>query len=248
MEHQYKFSVIVPHYDKSITDATFCEGIQCLLDQTYKNFETLIYHDGPLSRPLPDIYKKLPNHRVFVTQRRENNWGHGNRDRGIKQAEGEYIVHLNPDNLLYNNALEEIVKTSEKPFSEYPCLLVDKKTKRSAGHLNKQADKKILEKYLLIGTNNIIIIPIHMQGHFRYGLYNFGSSRNMKFKNHKQIFTGDPAIKNNIDCMQLVMKRELWLSYGGWYDKSKESDGNMYMKFVHENGARYCDKVLGEHR
>jgi len=247
MQHKYKFTVIVPHYDKSISDEIFTEGIQCLINQSFKNFETLIYHDGPLSRPLPDIYKKLENKKVFVTKYRENNWGHGNRDRGIRQAEGEYIVHFNPDNLLYDNALEEITKTANKPYSEYPALVVNPKTKTTHGYYS--SDKKFESKNkILFGTNNIIIFPIYMVGHLRYGLNSLAGGRNLKLKNHKHIFTADPVVKYNVDCMQLVMKKSLWIKYGGWYDKSRDSDGNMYFKFAHENGVRYCDKILGEHR
>lgn len=248
MDYKYKFSVIVPYYDKSISDNLFCEGIQCLINQTFTNFETLIFHDGPTSRPIPDIYKKLPNCRLFVTKHRENNWGHGNRDRGIREAKGEYIVHFNPDNILYDNALQEINKTSLKKFSEYPCLLVSKDKKFSYGFYNGNIMKKIPKDAILFGTNDIIIFPIYMVGHLRFGIPSAAGGRHKELKNHRHIFNADPAIKYNIDCMQLVMKTKLWLSYGGWYDKTTESDGNMYPKFVQENGARYCDKILGEHR
>lgn len=247
MEHKYKFSVIIPHYDKSISDDIFCEGIQCLLNQKFTDFEVLIYHDGPLSRPLPQIYKKLPNHRVFVTEHRENNWGHGNRDRGIKQAKGEYIIHFNPDNILYDNALYEINKVINLPYSEYPCLLYNKKTRRTYGFYNG-SNKNLPKDVSFFATNNIIVFPIYMVGYVRFGLPSIAGSRNKKLINHKHIFTGDPVIRFNIDCMQLVMKTSLWLKYGGWYDKTPESDGIMYPKFSMEYGVRYCDKILGEHR
>lgn len=247
MEHKHKFSIIVPHYDKSVTDNIFCEGIQSLIDQSFKDFETLIYHDGPLSRPLPDIYKKLSNVKVFATKHRENNWGHGNRDRGIKQAQGEYIIHFNPDNLLFNNALEEIDNVARKNFKEYPAVVLNEKNQKVAGYYRKNLPFKD-RGFRLVATNNIIVFPIYMLGHFRFGCGYYGSTRIPSIKTHKHIFTGDPVIRFNIDCMQLVMKRELWLSYDGWYDKSKESDGHMYMRFAKDHGVRYCDKILGEHR
>jgi glycosyltransferase involved in cell wall biosynthesis len=247
MEHRYRFSVIVPHFDQSIPDDVFCRGIQCLLDQTYKNFEVLIYHDGPVSRPIPEIYKQLNNVELIITPVRENNWGHGNRDKGIRKASGEYIIHFNPDNILYNNALEEINKIIEKSFKEYPSLIFDKKLNKSIGLCNSDKDFDF-SRIKLIGTNNIVIFPIYMKGHLRYGIRALYSVRDKSLINHKHIFTGDPAIRYNIDCIQLVMKKELWMEHGGWYDKSAESDGIMYEKFVNIYGARYCDKILGEHR
>jgi hypothetical protein len=51
----------------------------------------------------------------------------------------------------------------------------------------------------------------------------------------------------NIDCMQLVMKRELWLAEGGWRDKSERGDGEMYQQFTQKYGYRQVGPVLGEH-
>lgn len=210
-----KFSVIVPHFDGSISDETFSRGIQCLLDQTYQDFEVLIYHDGPTSRPIPDIWKKLGDRAYLeVTKTRENNWGHSNRDRGIKRSRGDYILHFNPDNVLYNFALQEILIESNKDYS-------------------------------LPTPNNIIIFPILMMGVQCNGKGIWRDVQNAK--NKFMIYTGYPTAKYFIDAMQLVMKGNLWDKYNGWYDKSKESDGNMYPRFVYENGARYCCKILGEH-
>lgn len=225
-----KFSIIVPHYDETISDEVFVRGITCLLNQTYKNFEVLIYHDGPISRPIPEIYKNLQNHKLVITDKRENNWGHGNRNRGIHDSKGEFIIHFNPDNILYDNALDEINKTIEE--EPYPRAM----TINSSG------------RRILLGNNDIIIFPILMIGHYRFGLNNYYCFRVKQNDYHSTIMTGDPAVKYNIDCMQLVMKRSLWLEYGGWYNKTNESDSIMYPKFVDDLGARYCNKVLGEHR
>lgn len=210
-----KFSIIVPHYDGSISDELFERGIQSLLDQTYQDFEVLIYHDGPTQRPIPDLWKQFGDRsKLTVTKKRENNWGHGNRDRGIKASVGEYILHFNPDNILYSNALEEIKQKSEDTCS-------------------------------FNTTDKIIVFPVIMRGMQTNGSYLWRE----KDKSDKLsiIFTGYPTTKNNIDALQLVMHNQLWYKYGGWYDKTEQSDGNMYPRFVYENGARYCSNILGEH-
>lgn len=213
---QFKYSVIVPHYDQSISDDLFCRGIQCLLDQTFQDFEVLIYHDGPTSRPIPEIWKSFGSRsNLTITKSRENNWGHGNRDKGIKASKGEYIVHFNPDNILYSDALEEITKESQKTYNLVPT------------------------------TNKIIVFPILMRGMQSNGKLVWRDVYNAK--DNYMIFTGYPTYKYNVDAMQLVMSSNLWDKYNGWYDKSKESDGNMYPKFVSDHGARYCSKILGEH-
>ena len=207
-----KFSIIVPHYDQSISDEMFRRGMNCLLEQTFKDFEVLVYHDGPTSREIP-----MPNDDRFklrVTKERENNWGHSNRDRGIRKAKGQYIVHFNPDNLLYPEALEEISKEADK---DYEVTL----------------------------SNDIIIIPVLMRGMQTNGRMLWRNKDNPQ--DNYMIFTGYPAIMNNIDAMQLVMKKSKWISYGGWVDLREQADGVMYPRFVAELGARHCSKILGEH-
>jgi hypothetical protein len=59
--------------------------------------------------------------------------------------------------------------------------------------------------------------------------------------------TGNPPLYSYIDCLQLVMKRSLWLAEGGWYDKRETSDGLMYEKFANKYGYRNVAAILGEH-
>ena len=106
---QPRFSIIIPHYDGSISDELLLRGMHSLATQTFRDFEILLYHDGPLSRPLPNLDWAKPHLRqVVVSEQRHNDWGHSLRDRGIREARGEYIVHFNPDNILYPRALAQI--------------------------------------------------------------------------------------------------------------------------------------------
>ncbi len=208
-----KFSIIIPHYDGVISDETLIRGIDCLKNQTFKDFEVLLYHDGPISRPIPELVLDWCTS-FRSTNVRYNNWGHSLRDLGIKEAKGEYIVHFNPDNILYPNALDEI-------------------------------DKKLKEEIIHQRTSEIVIFPIIMRGMQSNGkvVWRERGERGKK----SLVFTGLPTVKYNIDCMQLVMRRGIWLLNGGWKDKSEESDGNMYPFFVSFYGARYCCDILGEH-
>jgi glycosyltransferase involved in cell wall biosynthesis len=96
-----RFSIIIPHYQGTINHSQFLKGIASLLRQTIQDFEILCYHDGPLLNPVLNFPV-----RIFPTAKRYNDWGHSLRDIGIHEARGEYIVHFNPDNILYPNALE----------------------------------------------------------------------------------------------------------------------------------------------
>lgn len=61
------------------------------------------------------------------------------------------------------------------------------------------------------------------------------------------VFGGIPVKRGATDAMQLVMQRALWLAEGGWYDRSKASDGLMYQEFVMKYRVLAVPAVLGEH-
>jgi hypothetical protein len=210
-----KFSIIVPHYQGVINHKRFCRGIQSLQDQTFKSFEILCYHDGPLmDARLPFPIQMTP------TETRKNDYGHSLRDLGIKDAVGEYIIHFNPDNILYPDALEQIDQIICRT-----SIIFDETGK-------------------CLDTDDIVIFPILMRG------VQIAPGRISRFDhdpNLYTIFTGVPVKLYSIDAMQLVMKRERWLEEGGWYDKTHDGDGIMYEKFATKYGYRTVCQVLGEH-
>ncbi len=209
------FSIVVVHYQGSVSHEHFVRGIQSLQNQTFKDFEILCYHDGPLVDP--SVQFPIP---VRATEQRFNDWGHSLRDLGIREATGDYIVHFNADNVLYPNALEEM----------------DRAIKRQSYIFGNNRQP--------LDTNDMLIFPIKMMGVITFR----GRSARIRELGHTfTIMTANPPVFRNIDCMQLVMKRELWLKEGGWYDKSQFADGIMYEKFAAKYGYRSIGDVLGEH-
>jgi len=222
------FSVVIPHYDGSIDSAFLRRTLDSLRRQTYQSFEILLYHDGPKRIPFAEEFdlSQYPQiTHIEVTEQRHNNWGHSQRDMGIRQARGEYILHMNADNILYDFALEKMVETIATPRSN----ILDPASGRAID----------------TNHNDILIFAILMIGNESDGIRHWTDTRNDT--RHGMILTGYPTIQNNIDCMQLVMRRRVWLDYGGWYDTRSDGDGYMYPRFVAERGARYIPAVLGEH-
>jgi glycosyl transferase family 2 len=209
------FSIIVVHFQGVNPHPVFMRGYESLAAQTFKDFEILCYHDGPLLDG--SVQFPLP---VTCTLQRHNDWGHSLREAGIYAAKGEYILHFNADNILYADALQAIADE----INRAPRLVED------SGHVHD--------------TNDIVIFPIKM--------WNFIKFRNITWQKKGvpefyTILTGIPPIMQYIDCMQFVMRRELWLAEGGWYDKREFGDGFMYQSFAAKYGYRTVGPVLGEH-
>jgi hypothetical protein len=168
--------------------------------------------------PLLDSSVELPIP-LTCTPVRFNDWGHSLRDLGIRQATGEYIVHFNADNMLYPDALQIMHDTIERP-----CRIFHGD--------GTPAD-----------TPDMLIFPIKLMGMVTFR----GQSIRVKDVEDFTICVAHPPVYRNIDCMQLVMRKELWLKEGGWYDRSEHGDGRMYEKFAQKYGYRAIGPVLGEH-
>jgi len=220
-----KFSIIMVDYDQSVNRDYMRRAIQCLMVQTFTEFEIILLHDGPKEQSYqkelsPDQFNFIDH--IIVTEKRKNDWGHTLRDMGIRKARGDYIIHFNADNVLFPHSLERF------------AFFADQK-------LPPIHDKSGAIK----NDNSILIFSIYMRG---VVFCNGGYSRRVGQEDtYSTIMTGIPTRFRNIDCMQLVMKRECWLAEGGWYDKSRNSDGMMYPDLVAKYGARYIPEVLGEH-
>ena len=222
-----RFSIIVVDYDQSVDRTYMRRAIRSIMQQTIdpNEIEILLFHDGPKQASYEnelDQKELSAIHSITVTEQRFNDWGHTLRDKGIRQAKGEYIVHLNADNVLYSTALERLIYHADK---QYPPIF------DSTGNIKN--------------NNHILIFCLYMKGVvFCNGSF---SRRPGEEDTYSIILTGMPTKFRNIDCMQLIMKRSYWLKENGWHNRSRNSDGIMYPKFVEKYGARYIAELLGEH-
>ena len=104
-----KISVVVPLYNKEKSiEAT----LQSVLAQTYTDYELIVVDDGSTDNSLNVVRKRiseLENERIRVIHK-ENGGVSSARNRGIKEAKGEYIALLDGDDLWEPTFLEEQVK------------------------------------------------------------------------------------------------------------------------------------------
>lgn len=98
-------SVLMPAYnvEKYITFA-----IESVLNQTFKNFELLIIDDGSTDSTF-EIIKKYSNldHRIKISQNRENLGVSKTRNNLIKEARGKYIMWQDADDISLPHRIEE---------------------------------------------------------------------------------------------------------------------------------------------
>lgn len=97
-----QFSVILTTYQN---DSHYLPHVvQSLINQTYKDFETLLMVDGSLNFDPDPIIRHL-NGKVIYTPK-VNTCGFSQRREAITRSAGQYLVWLNVDNLVYPNYLQ----------------------------------------------------------------------------------------------------------------------------------------------
>jgi glycosyltransferase involved in cell wall biosynthesis len=116
-----RFSIVATDYEPYVPRDRMLEGLRSLKNQTFKDFELVIVHDGPKPTSISEYANANPEFTYLETDKHYGvygteefyagyGWGHHSRDLGMRKSDGEYIINFNIDNILYPNALEEIDK------------------------------------------------------------------------------------------------------------------------------------------
>ncbi len=95
-----KVSVIIPTYNRA---RYLAEAVESVLAQTFRDFEVVIVDDGSTDNTR-DIAAKFPAAVRYYHQ--ENEGASSARNAGIERAGGEYLVFLDSDDALLEDALE----------------------------------------------------------------------------------------------------------------------------------------------
>ncbi len=108
-KHPY-VSIVVPVYNslKYISETT-----NCILHQTFTNFELIFVDDGSSDLTSKFIYEAIQqDKRIKIIQQKHLGAGIA-RNNGLKAATGKYIIFLDSDDLFLPNMLEKLVKTAD---------------------------------------------------------------------------------------------------------------------------------------
>lgn len=102
-------SIIVPLYNKE-----FCirDTIESILSQSYTNYELIIINDGSTDCSL-HIVSDISDNRIRIINK-SNEGVSATRNRGIKEAKGDYILFLDADDYLYPDGMQTLIDLKNK--------------------------------------------------------------------------------------------------------------------------------------
>ena len=86
-----------------------------LPNQTYKNYEVIVYCDGP-NKKVQYLCNSLndPRIKVYALEKETNLFGHPQTRRGIMVAHGDFFVRMNCDNIPFSEYLETLLAGFKK--------------------------------------------------------------------------------------------------------------------------------------
>lgn len=102
MSYNIKISVIMPVYN---AEKYIFKAVESILHQTETDFELLLLDDCGSDRSM-DIVAAISDPRIRILKNKENKGIAWCRNRGIREAKGEYIALMDDDDLAPLNRLE----------------------------------------------------------------------------------------------------------------------------------------------
>ena len=154
------FSVIITTFNRR---KLLEKAIESVLSQTYKNFELIIVNDCSTDDTLSYL-NSLDNDRISIFTNEKNMHVSYSRNRAIEQANGEWIVFVDDDDIMLENKLQVLADTihasPQITFIHHRVWIDyvrDNKKRLSSNWLSENYKEEIYVSNMIGGPNNVCI-------------------------------------------------------------------------------------------
>lgn len=114
-----KVTVLIPFYNNA---KYLNEAITSVIKQTYKNWEIILIDDGSTDNFLPKIKHHLEDRRISLISLSNNQGKSKALNVGLSKTDSDFIMELDGDDWLPDNALEIFVNEFQKQPKEVALL------------------------------------------------------------------------------------------------------------------------------
>lgn len=140
-------SIVIPVYNG---EKYLAECIESCLNQTYKDYEIIIVNDGSTDNTSKIIMKYYHKHPNLITPVTKNNGGTASAlNVGIDNMKGEWFKWLSADDVLFDDALVELMNYADNRATLYytDYEIIDEHSKHVAYFADKQYKNQPAELY-----------------------------------------------------------------------------------------------------
>jgi len=220
-----KVSVIMPAYN---VETCICEAIDSVLAQTYQDFEIIVIDDGSNdnTRRILDQYAAKIK---YIYQ--ENKGVSAARNRGIREAQGEYVAFLDADDIWFADKLMSQITIAQQN-SDISLFFSDAEVFNDGGRLETSLRPPNASLYDSGSLGDKIVNTIFNDGSIIKG--NFFESLFMR----------------NLVLTSTVFVRRECLVEAGCFDESIKicEDYDLYLRISRTHALLYFNKVMVRYR
>lgn len=237
-----KISIIIPVYN---TGEILRRTINNVLNQTMRDFELILVNDGSTDNSLSicNEYSKKDSRIVVINKK--NSGICNSRNRGIKEAKGEYIAFLDHDDEVDCHLLEDNYILAKKynadivkfGYEYIYCLknkYIRKKSSNKIDNLLVLDKNKIMNTYMNLNKNRILV-------YIWDGLYKKSFLESNKILFDSRYTVGREDIAFNILCYmhvsKLIFNPKVYYKYYAY-------EISTYNGMKKEKYIQYCEDVL----
>lgn len=135
-----KISVILPVFNEEMLIERCVDSI---LKQTYKNFELIIVNDGSTDGTLEKI-KNYNDNRIKIYSQKNQGAGQA-RNKGLKEATGDFICFVDSDDTINKNFLEIMSKLLKEKQAQIVACSYSRNTHKIYELKKQEAFKYLIE-------------------------------------------------------------------------------------------------------
>lgn len=223
-----RFSIIVPIYN---TEKYLDKCIQSILSQTLSDYEVLLIDDCSTDSSL-SIACKYQSDCVRVLKNLSNSGLSKTRNKGMEHAKGDYIVFLDSDDYIEQNALYELNKLiceNEFPDIIYTGFIEERGTIQKKKYGYASESNKIYTRYEFLKSE--------LEKRTLYAASCFGVYKRKLIIDNKLFFKPGIYHEDELWTPQVVNKSEfIYLSNLAYYHYIRREDSITKVKDKTRNG------------
>lgn len=188
-------SIIMPSWN---TAKFIAESIQCVIDQTYQNWELLIVDDCSTDNTDEVVKPFLADQRVKYLHNEKNSGAALTRNKAMREAQGEWIAFLDSDDLWMPEKLEKQIEFMRKggyvlSYTEYEKIDEEDKPLNIYVTGPDVVNKRKMYNYDYIGQLTMIYSAKH------FGLIQIKDiKKNNDYAIRLQLYKKDPRVEAHL--------------------------------------------------